>query len=74
MNRAARRSLAKQPMYQAVVRERDEKGIERDKPVGPRSNNRGIAEALCESVNREVAAGRERKWFDARVVRVDTIQ
>jgi hypothetical protein len=74
MNRAQRRKLGKRPMFQANVTERREDGKEYQVPVGPRMDNAEPIAQFCEAINKAVALGKEKRWSNARVEKVNQIE
>lgn len=69
MNREQRRMLAKQDLFQCEVTTKEGTQL----LVGPRSNLRGIPEAIAEGINKRVAEGKGYDWHDAHVVPIKTI-
>lgn len=73
MNREQRRRLQRRKMYQAVVLMKKDDGTEREINVGPRWDNADPPANLCEQINKAVAAGKEKRWREARVVTVNNV-
>jgi hypothetical protein len=71
MNREQRRALNKRKMYQCHVMATADDGREYQHPVGPRMDHQDGPMSLCESINKAVALGKEKRWHDARVLQVE---
>jgi hypothetical protein len=61
-------------MYQANITEKREDGTERQLAVGPRMDQAEPVAQFCEQINKAVATGKEKKWVNARVEKVNQIE
>ena len=74
MNRAQRRALGKRKLWQMHVTEKGLDGKERQVAVGPRMDSQQAIAMFCEKVNKAVAEGKEKRWFNAHPVEVQQIE